>query len=81
VLVEREGAAWRLTPLPLDRDGPVFHLNDTAAYVWRTADGRRSVADIARGLSRAYGVSTRRAHPIAHLRRILARVGLVAERA
>lgn len=80
LLIDREGADWRLTPVPFDPDGPVFHLNDAAAFVWRNADGRHSAADIAQSLSRAYGISTRRAgvDALACLES-LARLGLVLQ--
>lgn len=79
LLIEREGAGWRLTPLPAEPDGPIFRLNDAAVRVWRAADGRHTTADMATELSRAYGISVQRARAdtVACLES-LARLGLVS---
>ena len=49
-------AGVELCPTPVDPHGPVFRLNRSAALVWRSIDGRRSVDDIAALLAAAYGI-------------------------
>jgi hypothetical protein len=61
LLVERDGGGWRLTPTPVDSEGPVFHLNDSAQYIWRKADGRHTLDDLAADLSRTWGIAPSRA--------------------
>ena len=45
-----------LRPTPVDPHGPVFRLNRSAALVWRSVDGRRSVDDLAALFAAAYGL-------------------------
>jgi hypothetical protein len=56
LLEEAERGELVLRPAPLDPAGPVFHLNRSAAVVWRAVDGRRSVRDIAGVLAARYGL-------------------------
>jgi hypothetical protein len=79
LLVEREGAGWRLTPLPANPQGPVFRLNDAALRVWRASDGRHTAADLAAELSRAYGIGAERAQAdVLVCLNSLARLGLIS---
>jgi hypothetical protein len=51
------GPNVELRPTPVDPHGPVFRLNRSAAHVWRSVDGRRTVDDLAAGLAAAYRLS------------------------
>lgn len=58
-VAEHGGIALR--PVPADPNGPVFRLNRSAALVWQSIDGRRTVAEIAAIVGAAYGLPTARA--------------------
>lgn len=49
-------AGVELRPTPVDPNGPVFHLNRSAAMIWRNVDGRRTVTQLAGLLGAAYGL-------------------------
>jgi hypothetical protein len=56
LLETASGAGLELRPTPVDPHGPVFHLNGSAAFVWRHIDGQRSAKAIAALLAGAYGI-------------------------
>jgi hypothetical protein len=56
LLETAQGAGVELRPTPIDPHGPVFRLNRSAALVWRSVDGRRSVNDLAALVAAAYGI-------------------------
>lgn len=58
-LVEHVRASGvELRPTPVDPHGPIFRLNRSAALVWRSVDGRRTVTELAAVLAAAYGISS-----------------------
>jgi hypothetical protein len=58
-----------------------FELSDTAAFVWRLLDDRRSIADIAALLAAEYEVDQQTAtQDISELLAMLARAGMVTFR-
>ena len=50
-----------LRPLPLEDDGPIYRLNETAAYIWDRADGRHTILEISRSVAGRYGTTPTRA--------------------
>jgi hypothetical protein len=50
-----------LLPSPADPHGPVFRLNRSAALIWGSVDGRRTVTQLAGILGTSYGLSAARA--------------------
>ena len=56
-LIEKaRGPGVELRPTPVDPHGPVFRLNRSAAHVWRSVDGRRTVNDLAALYAAAYSI-------------------------
>jgi hypothetical protein len=57
LLETAHGRDVELRPTPVDPHGPVFRLNRSAALIWRSVDGRRTVDELAAVLGAAFGLS------------------------
>lgn len=50
-----------LRPLPLEDDGPIYRLNETAAHIWDRADGRHTILEISQSVAEQFGAPPARA--------------------